>query len=94
MRPSAISMKLPGCGSPENWWWRYMQPKKKRKMISPTRSRVSWSSLLDGVEARAGHELRDDHPLAREEVITSGTTMNGWPRKMRASERWCWASSS
>ena len=21
------SMQLPGCGSPENWWWRYMQPK-------------------------------------------------------------------
>ena len=36
-------MKLPGCGSPENWWWRYMQPKKKRKTISPIRSRVAWS---------------------------------------------------
>ena len=27
-------------------------------------------------------------------VTTSGTTMNGWPRKMRASERWFCASSS
>ena len=27
-------------------------------------------------------------------VTTSGTTMNGCPRKIRASERWCWASSS
>ncbi len=44
--PSGSSMKLPGCGSPENWWWRYMQPKKKRKTISPTRSRVAWSISL------------------------------------------------
>ena len=28
------------------------------------------------------------------EVTTSGTRMNGWPRKMRASVRWFWASSS
>ena len=28
------------------------------------------------------------------EVTTSGTTMNGWPRKIRAIERWFWASSS
>ena len=28
------------------------------------------------------------------EVTTSGTTMNGWPRKIRASVRWFWASSS
>ena len=28
------------------------------------------------------------------EVTTSGITMNGWPRKIRASVRWFWASSS
>ena len=27
IRPSSSSSELPGCGSPENWWWRYMQPK-------------------------------------------------------------------
>ena len=27
IRPSASIRKLPGCGSPENWRWRYMQPK-------------------------------------------------------------------
>src|SRR5438552_18813461 len=26
------------------------------------------------------------------EVTTSGTTMNGWSRKIRASVRWFWAS--
>ena len=62
----ASSMKLPGCGSPENWWWRYMQPKKKRKTISPIRSRVAWSISFIASKPAPSDELRDDHLLARQ----------------------------
>jgi hypothetical protein len=71
-----------------------MQPKKKRKTISPTRSRVTWSiALIASNPAPRTNSVTITR--SREScVITSGTTMNGWPRKMRASERWCCASSS
>ena len=65
-RPSARSRKLPGCGSPENSWWRYIEPKKKRKRISPSRSRSAAGRALQLLEADAVDELADEHPLARE----------------------------
>ena len=71
-----------------------MQPMKKRKTISPTRSRVAWSrSLMSSNPAPRTNSVTIT--FSREsEVMTSGTRMNGWPRKIRASDRWCWASSS
>ena len=52
-------------------------------------------AVLELLEARALDELAS-RARARGDrrVTTSGTTMNGWPRKMRASERWFCASSS
>ena len=71
-----------------------MQPKKKRKTISPTRSRVAWSiCLIASKPAPETYSLTSTRSRDSE-VTTSGTTMNGWPRKMRASRRWFCASSS
>ena len=65
-RPSSSSRKLPGCGSPENWRWRYRQPRKKRNTISPMRSRSACERCLELLEADAVDELADEHALARE----------------------------
>ena len=71
-----------------------MQPMKKRKTISPTRSRQAWSrSLIASKPAPRTNSVTITRSRDSD-VITSGTTMNGWPRKIRASERWCCASSS
>ena len=71
-----------------------MQPKKKRNTISPTRSRVAWSySLIASKPAPRTKWVTITFSRDRL-VTTSGTTMNGWPRKIRASERWFCASSS
>ena len=57
-----------------------MQPKKKRKTISPTRSRASWSiSLIVSKPAPVTNSLTITFSRESEET-TSGTTMNGWPR--------------
>ena len=71
-----------------------MHPKKKRKTISPTRSRVSWSSsLIASKPSPVTYSVTSTFSRDSDET-TSGTRMNGWPRKMRASVRWFWASSS
>ena len=51
-------------------------------------------SLLDRLEADPFDELLTSTRSRESEVTTSGTAMNGWPAKMRASERWFCASSS
>ncbi len=71
-RPSASSMKLPGCGSPENWRWRYRQPRKKRNTISPMRSRSACGRPLSSSKPTPADELADEHPLARERVDDVG----------------------
>ena len=61
--------------------------------------------LADAVALRLGVALSSSKPTpstksvtstrSRESPLTtSGTAMKGWPLKMRASERWFWASSS
>ena len=71
-----------------------MHPKKKRKTISPIRSRVAWSiCFISSKPAPCTNSVTITFSRLRL-VTTSGTTMNGWPRKIRASERWFCASSS
>ena len=65
-RPSSSSRKFPGCGSPENCRWRYRQPRKKRKTISPMPVALGLRAALQLLEADAGDVLADEHALARE----------------------------
>ncbi len=68
-----ISRKLPGCGSPENSWWRYMEPKKKRKTISPSRSRSACGQLLSSSKPVPFTNSLTSTRSCDSEVITSGT---------------------
>ena len=58
------------------------------------RSRVSWSASLIASKPTPATNS-ETITFSRERLVTtSGTTMNGWPRKIRASARWFVASSS
>jgi hypothetical protein len=50
--------------------------------------------LLELLEADCPDELADQHALARERADHVGDDDEGCPRKIRASDRWFWASSS
>ena len=63
-------------------------------MISPMRSRSAWGRSLSSSKPTPSTNSLTSTRSRESELMTSGTTMNGWPAKMRASERWFWASSS
>ena len=58
------------------------------------RSRSRLAVALELLEADALDELADEHALARERADHLGHDDERVPAKMRASERWFWASSS
>ncbi len=85
---------MPGCGSAEKRRVRYSDPMKKRKTISPKRSRsgagscLTWSKPIPSMNSVTRTRSPDSS------VTTSGITTNGWPRQVRANVRWVWASTS
>ncbi len=66
MRPSSSRMQLPGCGSPENWRWRYMQLEVEAEDDLADPVALGLGQLLHLLKAAPGDELADDHALARE----------------------------